>query len=446
MAQLKLKVKEVESARIDSGEKLLSDGDCLFLRVRPESKTWVFIYRTATSRPKLSMGIYPTVSLAEARSKAETLRKQLADGTDPQEERKRVQAAKIAEKAIKDALPQTVKDLFDLWQKRELKKRKDGGRKDDGTETRRKFEKDVFTYIGNLPLDAVRRAHIMQILDNVKARPAPRIAGILLSDMRQMFAFAVDREIMAGDPTAGMKKSKLGGNANERERVLNEVEIKRLWKSVPKALGEVQQRAIWIMLSTACRIGEITQAAWADVDLDAGTWTIPPENSKNTKPHTISLSRFALDQFKAMHTEAERFAKDNEREISEWVMPARHNKGCVCSKSLTKQVANRQREAGGKVSNSKRLSDDLLLPGGKWTPHDLRRTGATIMGMLGVRPDVIEKCLNHTEQNKIQRIYQRAELRPEMAEAWRLLGERLELLTSNADNVVTLKSNKGKAA
>jgi predicted nucleotide-binding protein (sugar kinase/HSP70/actin superfamily) len=61
------------------------------------------------------------------------------------------------------------------------------------------------------------------------------------------------------------------------------------------------------------------------------------------------------------------------------------------------------------------------------------------MGMLGVRPDVIEKCLNHTEQNKIQRIYQRAELRPEMAEAWRLLGERLELLTGGADNVVILR-------
>jgi integrase len=73
----------------------------------------------------------------------------------------------------------------------------------------------------------------------------------------------------------------------------------------------------------------------------------------------------------------------------------------------------------------------------------LRRTGATLMASLGVRPDVIEKCLNHTEQNKIQRIYQRAELRPEMAEAWRLLGERLELLTAGGDNVVTLR---GRAA
>ena len=79
------------------------------------------------------------------------------------------------------------------------------------------------------------------------------------------------------------------------------------------------------------------------------------------------------------------------------------------------------------------------LPGGKWTPHDLRRTAATMMGILGIRPDVIEKCLNHVEQNKIVRIYQRQKLEPEQAEAWRLLGERLELLLcDNAANITIL--------
>jgi integrase len=81
----------------------------------------------------------------------------------------------------------------------------------------------------------------------------------------------------------------------------------------------------------------------------------------------------------------------------------------------------------------------LVLSGGRWTPHDLRRTGATMMGRLGVRPDVIEKCLNHVQTNRLVRVYQRQELRCEMAEAWRLLGERLELLTTEQGNVVTLK-------
>ncbi len=84
-----------------------------------------------------------------------------------------------------------------------------------------------------------------------------------------------------------------------------------------------------------------------------------------------------------------------------------------------------------------------MLTGGKWTPHDLRRTGATIMGNLRVQPDVIEKCLNHTEENKIKRIYQRQELKQEQAEAWRVLGERaVLLLTMDGSNVVLMRSHQ----
>jgi integrase len=84
-------------------------------------------------------------------------------------------------------------------------------------------------------------------------------------------------------------------------------------------------------------------------------------------------------------------------------------------------------------------TDSLALAGGQWRPHDLRRTGATLMAELGVLPDVIERCLNHTEQTKVKRIYQRAQYEAPMREAWQKLGERLELLKNKPVNVVTLK-------
>lgn len=71
------------------------------------------------------------------------------------------------------------------------------------------------------------------------------------------------------------------------------------------------------------------------------------------------------------------------------------------------------------------------MSGGAWTPHDLRRTGATTMGELGVMGEVIERCLNHVEQNKLKRIYQRHELKTEQREAWRLLGERIALILAS---------------
>lgn len=83
------------------------------------------------------------------------------------------------------------------------------------------------------------------------------------------------------------------------------------------------------------------------------------------------------------------------------------------------------------MSNRSAMAHALLLPGGKWTPHDLRRTGATLMTMMGVLPEVAERCLNHTEENKVKRIYQRHSYAREMADAWMLLGEHLNNLITN---------------
>jgi integrase len=445
MSKSLLKAKAVENASVGSGEKLLSDGECLFLRVRPESKTWMFICRVPGGRRKLSLGQYPTVTLASARNMADELRRQVAEGIDPKEERHRLAVEKQADKVIKDSLPQTVKELFELWQRKELTHRKDGGRKDNGDESLRKFKKDVFPRIGALPLDAIRRSHILEIIDDVKARGAPRIAGIILSDLRQMFAFAIDREIMPTDPTAGLKKSKLGGNANERDRVLTETEIRQLASALPITLSESGQRAIWIMLGTCCRIGELTKARWEDIDFGAQTWRLP--ETKNDKPHTIFISGFVVEHLKALQALETAAAKKSEQKASEWVMPARHHSGCVCPKSLAKQISDRQR-GSNKESMKRRspLTDALILPGGKWTPHDLRRTGATLMVALGVRPDVVERCLNHSIENKVQRIYQRHSYAAEMQQAWQLLGERLQLLNANQSNVLTLNRSAEKTA
>jgi len=81
------------------------------------------------------------------------------------------------------------------------------------------------------------------------------------------------------------------------------------------------------------------------------------------------------------------------------------------------------------MSNRSAKAQALLLKGGKWTPHDLRRTGATIMTALGILPEVAERCLNHTEENKVKRTYQRHSYSKEMSAAWHKLGHHLEMLT-----------------
>ena len=187
------------------------------------------------------------------------------------------------------------------------------------------------------------------------------------------------------------------------------------------------------MLSTLCRIGELCKAKWEDIDLKEGLWNIPKDNSKNGKAHKIYLSEFSLNQFNQIP-----------RISDVWIFPNRKDNNHVCEKSMSKQVGDRQL-SDERIKNKDILSgrsnkvDSLKLSGGKFTPHDLRRTGATLMGNLNVRPDVIEKCLNHIEQNKITRTYQHQTLAKEQEHAWKLLGQRLTILTTTS-NVVGIRA------
>jgi len=275
----------------------------------------------------------------------------------------------------------------------------------------------------------VTKAHIQHIIDAMLDRGVRRMTERVFSDLRQLFGFALDRDHIEADPTARIRKHKIGGNV-ERDRFLTEAELIDFFRLLPvSGLVESSQCALTIQLATITRIGEVLGARWEHVDFERRLWTLP--ETKNGKRHTISLNTLALSQFEALrqHTGA-----------TEWVFPASRLNGPVCPKTVTKQVADRQRggDENNRMKGRTKQTNSLALAGGQWRPHDLRRTGATLMGELGVSSDVIDKCLNHVEQNKIKRIYQRAQHETPMREAWRLLGERLELLKNKPDNVLTL--------
>jgi integrase len=444
----KLNDKGIRAARVEAGEKFLADGDGLYLRIRAGegSKVWFYRYTMGGVARKMQLGVFPSMGLNAARQIAVEMTGKRRQGIDPI-----VEAAAIAQAAeaaadnkakilATEAARLTVKQLFERWERLELK-----ARKDQGAEVRRSFEKDVLPEIGDVVAEDVKRSMIAACLDRVVERGAPIIARNLLGDLRQMFGFAIKREYVEHDPTSHLKCDDFGRKV-ERDRVLGDAEIKLLPEKLAGAsMQETSIAAVWIMLSTCCRVGEISQARWEHIDLVAGTWWIPPANAKNSKEHTVVLSDFAKVHFQTLRRLVDEASVDKNgtkvEEPSSWVLPASHRDGHVCLKSLAKQIGDRQRGDNAPMKNRCMRTQALVLPKGKWTPHDLRRTGATLMGKLGVRPDVIEKCLNHVEQNRLVRIYQKQMLLEEQAVAWRLLGERLELLTSVVGNVIPLNRN-----
>lgn len=334
----------------------------------------------------------------------------------------------------------TVKGLFEQWQRLDLARRAD-----KGSEVERAFKRDIFPLIGDMAVADVTKAHIQQIVDDIKARATPaqsmiRTAKKTLAELRQMFGFALDRDYIAADPSARISKAKIGRDV-ERDRVLSEAELIDLFQKLPKAgVAETSQLALLLQLATVARIGEVLGARWEHVDMDRRQWTLP--ETKNGKRHVIWLSDVALQRLEQLRAITG---------LTPWLFPAKRAKkdrpdfaDHVCEKTVTKQVGDRQRPGSEHLSGRSKQVDALVLPGGRWTPHDLRRTGATMMAELGALPDVVEKCLNHTEERKVKRIYQRAQYEGPMREAWRLLGERLSLLEARASgdaaNVVTLRA------
>lgn len=435
MAINKIKPLAFKHLKPSEKEQHISDGGGLYVRVRSIADGggvgFRFRYRLDGKQQWLNL---EANDLVEARKKRDDYTEMLKAGIDPNLETKLIlERAKQKQLEEQEALAKllarmTVRDLFARWLDTDLIERK------DVKEITRMFDKDVLPVIGGLYVEDVRKGHITQVTDNLKRRDAVHTARNLLKLMRQMFRFAVDRDLIEYDPTASLSVTKTTTKPTERDRTLSELEIRALARQLPDAhLLPSTECAIWIALSTLCRIGELSKAEWTHINFEARTWKIPEENSKNGKAHVIYLSDFALVQFRRLRE----FASSET-----WVFPNRDGSSHVCEKSITKQVDGRQ--TATVLSGRSKNTQALVLEGGKWTPHDLRRTGATLMGTLRIQPDVIEKCLNHTEENKMKRVYQRQELKAEQADAWRVLGERLGLLAAmDGSNVVLMKAKAG---
>lgn len=425
----KLTVKQIENAKPGDKDVYLRDGDGLELRVFPSGRrAWQFRYRVGDKRRVLSMGSLELLTLKQARDKALDARRLLEQGIDPvdhaREKTEEVQATREAARIALESKRSFEKTVGE-WAELALSRRKDGGK-----ELLRRFDKDVMPYIGEKELGQIRRADLLAILDRITQRGANVLANHVFGDLRQFFNWCDARELIDKHPLRGLKKTDIGGSQTERDRVLSAEEIKLLKEKLPDAYMERQtELAIWIMLSTLARVGELTQARWQHIDLDAGTWTIPAGNSKNAKEHTIYLSDFVLRHFKELR------ALNGH---ASWCFPSTQKEDQhLCLRSISKQIKDRQRTEALSNRSLKGLGA-LILPGGGWTPHDLRRTGATMMGELGVLSEVIERCLNHVEPNRLKRTYQRHELKAERQEAWQRLGERLDELLSKKERKIIL--------
>lgn len=431
MALSELQIKKFKTDK----KTTLSDGKGLCLEITPTGvKRWWYRYKIDGKSRKMALGYYPHMGLSQARLEAAAIhaRRRNSDITiDPLVERdnerlqkikdeeeklhqEQVERLRLEEEEAKLRARLTFSMLYDRWFKAVVSKHKD-----QGAEMERLFKKDVLPYIGGLYAEDITRQHISNLLLNIVERNAKVIAGRTLTSIRQCYGYGIGIGLLENDPTSHLKKTAFAGRSVIRERVLSNEELSYLLtKALPQSkLSLKNKAAIKIILSTATRVGELLRAKHQDIDLSKKLWVIPAENAKNGKEHLIHLSDYAVRAFQELFTYVEHDV---------WLFPDRTRTTHVSVKALTKQIGDRQTDSPlpGRASDS----TSLCLFGEKWTPHDLRRTAATLMGSLKIQPHVIEKCLNHVEENRMVRTYQHASLIEERKEAFEKLGEKLSSL------------------
>ncbi len=440
----------------------------LVLRIKPDGlKTFSFRYSHKGVQVSINIGPFAangtpgTYTVKTARAIAAILRAEQRQFPDMKAHRAKVAADKAqAEQAAREAAERvsaaaalelerriTVRQLFDRWAATDLAPHvnaegKRSGRIDGGVWVKASFERRLFPKLGETAVRDVKKADILRILDCVKTEAKLRTTNVLLADMKQMFSFAAEREVIDHSPIAALKKKKFGGADVKRERVLNEGEIRHLAAQLPKAaMAPRSVLAVWLILATGCRVSEAMNARWEHVNLEAATWYLP--DTKNQRDHLIHLSDFAMVQIDALLALREKVKDEDGNETScPWVFPNSFGTGPLDSKTLQKQIADRQRLGESRMNNRTKLVDILTMVGGRWTCHDLRRSCATIMAALGIGADTINECLNH-KLGGIAGVYIQDRRLPQQALAFDALGAKLATLTSGksvASNVRTLKA------
>lgn len=459
----KLTAKQLEAlTSADDGKTLREDGGLVAkVRAGVRGVTVLFRYEFKLDGTKRDhrLGSWPKKSLAQIRAERDEVRATVTKGIDPSTARKAAKieaqaaiAATIAEAERQAAENKTVAELFEEWMH-------DGvSRQDGNAELRRSFTKDVLPLIGKKPLRNLTEKDLLAVLRSIKARGLNRTVVIRNNDIGQMLRWAEKRKpwrgLMAdGNPADLVDVSKLLDHdyQEQRDRILSPDEIRELhdifshlkhnYDALPagqkysgiRPINRRVQCAVWICLSTLCRIGELLKSEWRHVDLEKGTWLIPAEATKGHKgkrqDHHVFLSSFARIQFKYLKEETGH---------TPFCFPGKDEKSHVDTKTVSKLIGDRQCrfKNRSKPLTGRHHDDSLLLSKGtkgEWTPHDLRRTGATMMQGLGVTLEIIDRCQNHLlGGSKVRRHYLHHDYAKEKTEAWRQLGDRLAAILANS--------------
>ncbi|MCB1557001.1 MAG: integrase arm-type DNA-binding domain-containing protein [Alphaproteobacteria bacterium] len=355
-----------------------SDGGGLYLLINPTgSKYWRLKYRYLNKEKMLSFGVYPIVSLADAREERDKAKRLLAQGIDP------ATAKKDEKKKIVRNAQNTFKAVALEWHENQ----KGRWSENHSNNVLHRLERDIFPFIGTEPIATIEAPDLLDVLRKIEKRGALDIAGRTRQICGQIFRYGIQTGRCKRDPSRDLQGA-LKTRKTEHFAALEIKEIPAFLQALERndaRLYNRTRRAIKLSMFTFCRPGEIRQARWEEIDMEAKEWVIPAERMKMKRAHIVPLCRQSLAILKEQKEETGNLN-------TPWVFPS--------------QVRPKEPMSDGTVN----VAIKKLGYQGRMTAHGFRALArTTIREKLGYDPDVIECQLAHKAAGPLGEAYNRAQ-------------------------------------
>ena len=381
----------------------ISDGGGLYLEVTPKgSKLWRLKYRFAQKQKKLSIGIYPTITLAEARNHREEAKRLLSGGLDPS----------AVKKATKEEMVLEQSNTFEVIAREWHDLKKAEWSEVNAETTLKRLEKDVFPILGKYPIKMITHKMILDLANNVKQRGANELAKRIVQMCKHIFQYA----IVTGRAEKNIAEDLKGLIKSEPKSHFAAIEAKDLPQFISDLrnhrarLNEQTYLAVNLMMLTFLRTSELIKAEWDEIDFEEKIWIVPASRMKMKKEHIVPLSRQTIEVLKAIR---------RLHNHPNYVFPSRTNHNNFMS------------------NNTILMALDRMGYRGKMTGHGFRALAmSTIMEKLGYRHEVPDAQLAHAKRGDVARAYDRAKFLDERTEMMQEWADYLDCIAIS-ENVVT---------
>lgn len=380
-----------------AGVRKLHDGDGLYLWVYLDGrKYWRMRYWQASKEKSLSIGVFPKVTLSNARKKREELRKQLEADLDPSAERKAANLRKklTAENSFKAVAMEWYNKQLHTWVPHHAE------------DVKRRLESNIFPVLGKRPIGQIEAPELLQAIRSIETRGSYDLAHRVLQVCGQVFRYGIATGRCTRNLSADLRGA-LTPHVKQHQAAVRAEELPDLLRAIAKydEIGDKQTRlALQLLAQTFVRTNELIGAEWVEFDVDNALWVIPAARMKMKAEHVVPLTKQAL----ALLAEIKKLASG-----SRFVFPGRNR---------DKPISN----------NTMLFALYRMGYRGKMTGHGFRAVASTILNEAGFQPDVIERQLAHCERNQVRGAYNRAEYLPERKRMMQHWANYLDLVESGA--------------